>query len=220
MAQKIGKHSQAKKYKELREKQAIANRMIRRAKEYLKPDHKALKNLKAKKRQFYNTRGIRTPSLLSFKSLTRQDLKAYERLLDSIINDTYLNEEKYNRHRERQEEQFRDMGVDDMDSAIEVLESDIVQDLINLGLSPSDIIAIIGEYQARGFDVNDFITMCKFFMSEVNSDNMTIDDFFVYADYFMDLYDDFNARVDMGEYAQNEFKEYVEEYYNADNIWG
>lgn len=216
---KIGKHAQAKKYKELREKQRVANAMIRRAKEYLKPEHKALKNLKAKKKQFYNTRGLKAPAQLSFKNLSRQDLKAYERLLDSIINDTYLNEEKYNKHKAKQEQQFHDMGVTNVEQAVEVLESDIVQDLINLGLSPSDIIAIIGEYQSRGFDMNDFITMCHFFMSEVNADNMTVDDFFVYADYFMNLYDDFNARVDMGEYERDEFAEYVEEYYNYENVW-
>ena len=96
---KIGKHAQAKKYKELREKQALANQMINRARGYLKPEHKALKNLKAKKKQFYNTRVLKSPAQLSFKNLSRSDLQAYERLLDSIINDTYLNEEKYNKHK-------------------------------------------------------------------------------------------------------------------------
>lgn len=216
---KIGKHAQAKKYKELREKQKLANRMIKRARGYLKPDHKALKNLKAKKKQFYNTRGLKSPAQLSFKNLTRSDLKAYERLLDSIINDTYLNEEKYNKHKSKQEQQFHDMGVDDVESAIEVLESDIINDLIALGLTPSDIIAVIGEYQSRGIDMNEFIIMCKLFLSEINADNMTVDDFFVFADYYLNLRDDFERRVDMGEYEQNEFEDYLHEYYNTANVW-
>lgn len=217
---KIGKHAQAKKYKELREKQRVANAMIRRAKEYLKPEHNALKNLKAKKKQFYNTRGLKASAQLSFKNLSRKDLKAYERLLDSIIENTYLNEEKYNKHKQKQEQQFRDMGIDDIETATEVIEEDIIKDLIALGLSPSkDIYPVMADYFNRGFDKNEFILMCKFFMSEINSDNMTIDDFFVFADYFMNLYDDFNARVDMGEYKQSEFADYVEEYYNYENAW-
>lgn len=213
---KIGKHAQAKKYKELREKQALANRMIKRARVYLKPEHKALKNLKAKKKQFYNTRGIKSPAQLSFVSLSRKDLKAYERLLDSIINDTYLNEEKYNNFKSKREQQFRDMGVEDVDMAVEVLESDVVADLIALGLSPSkDIMPVLAQYEQSGFGINEFLSMCHLFMNEINTDNATIDDFFVFADYYIQMNNDFMRRVQWGEYEVEQWNDYLNEYYVA-----
>lgn len=215
---RIGKHAQAKKYKELREKQATANRIIKRAKEFLPADHKALKQLKAKKKQFYNSRGLKAPAMLSFKNLQRKDLKAYEHLLDSIINNTYLNEEKYNKHRQKQEQSFHDKGIKDVESAIEILESDIIQDLYNLGLTPSDVVAMIGEYDKRGLGVDDFIFMCKMFLNEVNAGNRTVDEFFIFGDYFINLYEDFENRQRNGEYNADEFSDYFYEYYNSNNV--
>lgn len=216
---KIGKHAQAKKYKELREKQELANRMIKRARGYLKPDHKALKNLKAKKKQFYNTRGLKSPAQLSFKNLTRSDLKAYERLLDSIINDTYLNEEKYKKHKEKMRGIFaQSLNGTNAGEFDEFVESDIFEELVNMGLNPYIIREVYGEMYDAGYSVDDFMLMCSYFQRFVNDGNITLDSFFEFATEFEDYLQDFNTRVDNGEYNAGEFEEYFEEYYTGGEL--
>lgn len=216
---KIGKHAQAKKYKELREKQALANRMIKHAKGYLKPEHKALKQLKAKKKQFYNTRGIKSPAQLSFVSLSRADLKAYERLLDSIINDTYLNEEKYKKHKEKMRGIFaQSLNGTNADEFEEFVESDIFEELVNMGLDPYIIREVYGEMTSTGYSVDDFMLMCSYFQRFVNDGNITLDSFFEFALDFENYLQDFNTRVDNGEYNANEFDDYFEEYYTGGEL--
>ena len=208
---KIGKRAKAKKYKTIREKQAIANKMIKNAKTYLKPNHKAFKELKAKKKQFYNSRGLKAPAQLSFKSLSSKDIKAYEKLLDSIIDgSTWFNEDKYKEHDKKMREKLAQEGINDIDKAISIFDYDIVNDLVSLAVPPSEMMALFEEYSDDGFDINDFVDMLTEFNEDEGADNIT--EFFNYAYLWKERRKDFLKRVDDGEYLPNEYDEFKQEY--------
>lgn len=210
---KIGKRTKAKKYANLRKKQALVNWMIKNSHTYLKPNHKAYKELRAKKKAFYNKRGVKAPAQFSFKSLQTKDLKAYEELLDSIIEgSTWFNEEKYDDFVEKTKERLKDEGIEDVEDAMSIFDHDIVNDLVHAGIPPSDLMSLYERgVNLYNMDINDFISMLKDFVDE-NGDNTTVEDFFAFAYLWQERFNDFKQRVDAGEYLPNEFKEFKEEY--------
>lgn len=184
---KIGKRAGAKKYAKLREKQATANKMLYKSTHIEKSHGKRIAVLKMKA-QFYHSRGLRNPAMLSFKNLTTADLKAYERLLDSIINNSYVNPEKYKKMIDRQREQFEQSEfADDMDfeDFRNLFESDIYNMLYELGLTPSQLARVEAEYMRAGATPSDFLRMCTSFLNEYSNGSYTIADFFVYADEYL-----------------------------------
>lgn len=191
MARKIGKRAKtAKVYATLRAKQKMANEFLYGAKNYLKADHKAIVNAKARKKRFYNKRGLKNPSRLSFKNLTKKDLIAYENLLDSIIESTYLNPEKYKSHLERIRENLSNQVLDAFGGSAEdyddFIESDIFKMLIDLGVDPSSLVRYMQEFVENGFTMDDFITAAKAFIKAFNEGTYTADMFFEYMDDYQD----------------------------------
>ena len=186
MARKIGKRAKtAKKYADLRAKQRLANQYLYGSKEWLKVDHKERKNALARKRQFYKTRGLRNPSKLSFKNLTTGDLRAYETLLDSIIENTYLNPDKYQKFKESQtqngDKAFEKM-FDSFEEWDEFRNSDIFSMLIELGLDPSALYRYIQEWYDGGYTIDEFVEGAQEFIKEYGEGNYTIDEFFEFMD--------------------------------------
>ena len=211
---KIGKRVKAKKYKPLREKQATANAMLKEAKGRLKEDHRNIKSTKKKIAQFYHSRGLKVPSRLSFKSLSTKDLKAYNNLLDSIINDTFINKEKYTQYRDKMEENFKEQFGDSMpeismDDFINIMNHPIVKQLLDMGMSPSDFIEFYQEFIHEGLSDRDFLLMLYDFSNELGEDFL-IEDFFVYARMWEETYLTYQ---EIGkDWGFNSWAEYREEY--------
>lgn len=211
---KIGKRVKAKKYKPLREKQATANAMLKEAKGRLKEDHRNIKNTKKKIAQFYHTRGLKVPSRLSFKSLETKDLKAYENLLDSIINDTFINKEKYDKYRDKMEENFKEQFGDELDEDemvdfLNIMNHPIVKDLLDLGMSPSDFVELYQEFINDGLSDKEFLIMLGDFARELGEDYL-VDDFFNYAEEWKETYEDFKDHGE--EWGFTSWEDYREEY--------
>lgn len=211
---KIGKRVKAKKYKPLREKQATANAMLKEAKGRLKEDHRNIKSTKKKIAQFYHSRGLKVPSRLSFKSLTTKDLKAYENLLDSIINDTFINKEKYDKYRDKMEENFKEQFGDELDEEdmvdfLNIMNHPIVKDLLDLGMSPSDFVELYQEFLDQGLSDREFLLMLGDFARELGEDYL-VDDFFNYAEEWQEIYLDYKDHGE--EWGFTSWADYREEY--------
>lgn len=218
---KLGKRAKAKKYASLRAKQAQANKMIREARGRLKSGHNALDRLYEHKKTFYNKRGLKTVGQLSFKNLESKDLGAYEALLDSILNDTYINKEKYESHEEKMKERIKEwFNSDDVDGAVvdefnEALEGDVFNDLLSLQLPPSELATLENEFIISGLSTEDFFNMVKSF----DPKNNTINDFFVYANDYaenllreQELKERFDREVEAGMWGADEYDLFKEEY--------
>ena len=220
---KIGKRVKAKKYRNLREKQKQANAIIQNAKGFLKEDNRAIKKTKAKIKTFYNERGIKTPSRLSFKSLQTKDLKAYENLLDSIIQDKSLSKAEHERKQKQARENLKtafgksdeDINDETIDDFINIMESDIISELIEKGLEPSDLIRVEIEYLNNGLSTDDFYNMLTDFYHALGEDAV-ISDFYVYAEKWQTIKGAFNDFVNMGKYDGSEFDEFRDENINKD----
>ena len=211
---KIGKRVKAKKYKPLREKQTTANAMLKEAKGRLKDDHRNIKSTKKKIAQFYHSRGLKVPSRLSFKSLETKDLKAYENLLDSIINDTFINKEKYDKYRDKMEENFKEqfgeeLNEEDMVDFLNIMNHPIVKDLLDLGMSPSDFVELYQEFINDGLSDKEFLLMLGDFARELGEDYL-VDDFFNYAEEWKNTYEDFKDHGE--EWGFTSWADYREEY--------
>ena len=196
---RIGKRTGAQKYKELRILQARVNKMLYKSTHIEKTNSKR-KQVLAMKRQFYKSRGIKPPKHLSFKDLQPKDIKAYTELLKSIENNTYINPEKYKQYQDKMREKFDTYGYDfDYDEIENVLHDDIIDDLIKDGMSPSDFWAIYDDYTKGNTDadrVDEFLNMALRFKRDYDAKNVTLDDFYVYADaYFSGKTGESNDKV-------------------------
>ena len=218
---RIGKYVHAQKYKGLYAKQAQANALIRESRQRLKKGHKELKKISAMKSQFYKSRGIKSTGQLSFKNLTRNDLQAYENLLDAIINEyeinTYLNAEKHAQLRNKMGDIFKETWADKLDDGItvddivDVLEDDITDDLKRLGISYREVFDLFADYpNATSGDVIVAMTMFK---NDYSSQNVSTDEFLQYAD-------DYLKMVDNGHDFSNKFMRDIFRWYRKSGISG
>ena len=181
---RIGKRTSAKKYATVRKLQATANRMLYKSTHIEKSNSKR-KQVLAMKRQFYKSRGIKNPSRLSFRDLSPKDIKAYQTLLESIINNTYINPDKYKQFQDKMREKFKEQGYDfEYDDIKDIFDSDIVNELLDLGMSPSEFWQAYQELSVDYSEMtpDEFMDMLKNFINELKYGDMTIEEFFVYAD--------------------------------------
>lgn len=181
---RIGKRTKAKKYAKVRQLQATANRMLYKSTHIEKSNGKR-KQVLAMKRQFYKTRGIKNPSRLSFRDLSSKDIKAYVNLLESIINNTYINPEKYKQFQDKMRDKFEQQGYDfEYDDIKDIFDSDIVNELLDLGMSPSEFWQAYQELSVDYSEMtpDEFMDMLRNFINELKYGDMTIEEFFVYAD--------------------------------------
>lgn len=214
---KIGKRVKAKKYKPLRDKQRQANSMLKEAKGRLKENHRGIRNTKKKIAQFYHSRGLKQPAFLSFKSLQAKDLKAYENLLDSIINDTYINKDKYNDFREKMKENYKqqnggeEFGTDDeWDAFLDLWNNPIIDDLMEQGLAPSEFQTLYESFVNDNISDKEFIQMLNDFQAEFGDDDDRLDDFMSYAEQWKDTYLDYRENGDFMGFST--WDDYREEY--------
>lgn len=192
---RIGKRTTAKKYEHTRMLQATANKMLYKSTHIEKSNGKRQQVL-AMKRQFYKSRGIKNPSKLSFKNLSPKDIKAYEQMLESIINNTYINPEKYQQFVDKMRDKFNAQGYEfEYDDIKDILDSDLVQELFEMGMSPSDFWQAYNELTVDYGEMqpDEFMNMLKHFRNEMVYGDMSISEFFEYADNY------FNQRAHVEE---------------------
>ena len=218
---RIGKNITKPKYDRIRKKQALANKMIKESHEWLNTDHNAYKELKEKKAMFYHKRGLKSKSKLSMKDLRYGDLKAYENMLDSIINNDYFDREKYEKMYAKNIKNIREgllkdenAPIEKVNRVIDVLESQTAQDLVDVGLK-YDILDIYNEFEENDMlGTNDalFMDMLDDFHRDNSYDSTTFDSMLVYADEYIRVYKDFIQAVNMGKFDASEWELYKQEY--------
>lgn len=183
---KIGKRASAKKYASLREQQARVNRMLYKSTHIEKTNGKR-KQVLAMKRQFYKSRGIKNPSRLSFSVLSAKDIKAYMELLNAIENNTFINPEKYEKYRQKMRDKFESYGYnfkyEDFEEIEDSLE-DLIGELYLEGLTPSEFWQVYNEItnDYGAIKEEEFAEMLRDFLQELRYGDMTIGQFFVFAD--------------------------------------
>ncbi len=214
----IGKNMLKMKYEPIRRKQALANKMIRESHSYLKKDHDVYKEIREKKRTFYHSRGMKSKASLSYKDLRYGDLRAYENMLDSIINNPYLDREKYEELNRKNIQNIREGLLKDSDASLEqvqqvadIIESQIGQDLINMGLK-YDVLDAYKEYSDDDMPLEMFFGMLNDFSKSVKLDYATLDDFLLYADEWKQHVHQFEEFVQEGKFNSDEWQLYKEEY--------
>ena len=187
---KIGKRTGAKKYAELRKLQARVNRMLYKSTHIEKGNGKR-KQVLAMKRQFYKSRGIKNPKHLSFRDLSPKDIKAYTELLKSIENNTFINPEKYAKYQEKMRQKFESYGYgfeyEDIKNTMDEL-SDLLDELYIEGLTPSDFWQAYNEITNDYGEIKqeEFTEMLQDYLNEIKYGDMTIQQFYVFADEWYD----------------------------------
>lgn len=214
----IGKNITKPKYDRIRKKQALANRKIQESHGWLKPDHAQYKELKEKKATFYHKRGLKSKAKLSMKDLRYGDLKAYENMLDSIIDNPYFDRDKYEELNAKNIKNIREGLLKDENASLEkvqgivdILDSQVAQDLVNLGLK-YDIVDIYNEYDALDIPPIIFMDMIEDFHKMQKEDSTTFDNMLIFADEYLQRYTEFVELVNMGKFDASEWELYKQEY--------
>ena len=215
---RIGKNITKPKYDRIRKKQALANKMIRESHGWLKPDHAQYKELREKKATFYHKRGLKSKSKLSMKDLRYGDLKAYENMLDSIIDNPYFDREKYEEMNAKNIKNIREGLLHDenaplekVQSIVDILDSQTAQDLIDLGMK-YDIVDMYNEFDDNGIPPELFVDMLSDFHRDYKEDSTTFDSLLIYADEYIQRFNEFIELVNMGKFDASEWDLYKEEY--------
>ena len=86
----------------LKQKQAIANKYLKIARENLGTNHRSYTAVMDRVHAFQKFHGQSKRPTLSMESLKTGDVDIYNQLLDSIIDSTYTNPEKYEKHKANQ----------------------------------------------------------------------------------------------------------------------
>lgn len=185
---RLGKNSKAKKYANLRRLQATANRYLKDAKQAIGKDNTKYKNVMTRLRMFYKTRGLKWRGYASMYDLTREDLKAYEQLLKSVTENSYINPKKRaemeeKQHRTYLEEGGREENYEQYRENYRLIDnSDILQMLKEIGFKPSELNDYIQEFDTEGLSFNDFEKMCSEFLQEYEQGSYTEKDFLLFVD--------------------------------------
>ena len=178
----------AKKYAGLRKKQATANKYLKQQKKELGKEHRYIKNALDKLDFFQKAHHLDKRPTFSMKGMTTKDVEAYEKLLDSIIDSTYTNPEKYAAHKENQLNFAIEQGwattKEEAEDVYEFSNSEIVAELKDRGLGdvPSDLVEKYAEYVQANLKPEDFIDMAKLFEEGYSKNKIKADKFFEFAD--------------------------------------
>lgn len=198
--------SSAKKYAGLRKKQALANKYLKEARVALGSNHRTYVATMNRIHMFQKKHGQSRKSTLSMESLRTGDVDMYNQLLDSIIDSTYTNPEKYREHKKNQLEFAMTKGWAKTEKEAEEIynfrNSSLFEELEDLGLSdvPSDILDRVKKYNQADMSLEDFKQMTRTFLRGYDNNSLSSNEFFDYADKYMqarrDREDDFDKAVE------------------------
>ena len=233
---RLGKNSKAKKYTNLRKLQATANRYLKGARQAIGKDNKKYKNVMTRLRTFYKTRGLKWRGYASMYDLTRDDLKAYEQLLKSVTENSYINPKKRAEMEEKQLKSYVESGGQIEDYAqyrenFKIIEdSDVLQMLVQIGFKPSEINDYMQEYYSAGLDTEDFELLVTDFLKVYESGDYTQRDFLLYVDKWvfiaeslrngdiengsLDDVNEYVLKMDKNGLTENDFNKIIQEYSN------
>lgn len=184
-------------YEELARKQRIANRYLKQARQNFGENHRFVNSAVNRINMFQKKRGKKLTTRLTMSKLTEADVKDYNTLLDSIIESTYLNPEKYEAHKERQLQFAIDEGwantIEEAEKVYKFANSDIVADLKERGLGdiPSKLVEKYAKYVQGEMSEEDFINMASMYMEKYSEGTMTANEFFDFADTYAQYYEGF-----------------------------
>lgn len=165
----------AKKYATLREKQAMANRYLKMSKTdmsaYTQRQYLQAQN---RLRMFQNKRGLAKKRTFSMQGLTTADVEMYEQLLDSVIENTRLNPEKSEKHKQSQISFYMEEGWANSEEKAEQLymftNSDTYDSLREKGLGdiPSKLVEKFGMLVDSGYSMDEFVDMVSVFQKSTS----------------------------------------------------
>lgn len=213
----------AKKWKALRKKQALTNRYIREARQRLGRDNRYYISTMNKVHMFQKTHRQSRRQYISMEALRTGDIEAYENLLDSILENTYINPEKYEKHKSAQIERAIEEGwaenEEEAELVYEMRNSDLfeeLEDIIGENMA-SEVLDKYAEYVQEELSMDDFYTMLKTYKKGYSNDSETSASFFDYADRFISLMqerDDITKAAE--EYLKDEsglsFEDFLEQF--------
>lgn len=188
-------NQKAAEFKDLRKKQALANRYIKEQRLELGKSHRFFKSAMNRVKDFQRKHGLKVQSRFSMKDLEETDVEMYEQLLDSIIESTYMNPETYKNFKESQLDYAISQGWakdrEDAELIYEFANSDIVEDLKDKASIdiPSKIVEKYAKYMDSQMTKEDFEDMAKSFMKLYSSGDIGTSEFFNYADAYKELSD-------------------------------
>ena len=183
--------STAKKYEGIRKKQALANKYLKTAKANIGVNHRSYVATMDKIHMFQKMHGQSRKQTLSMEALRTGDVEMYEQLLDSIIDSTYINPNKYEKHKKNQLEFAIEQGwaknENEAQKIYDFRNSSLFEELEDLGLSdvPSDILDRAKKYNQADLTLQDFQNMTRAFLKEYKNDDVKSSEFFDYSDKYM-----------------------------------
>ena len=175
----------------LKQKQAVANKYLKIARENLGTNHRSYTAVMDRVHAFQKFHGQSKRPTLSMESLKTGDIDIYNQLLDSIIDSTYTNPEKYEKHKTNQLGFAIEKGwAKNQKEAEEIYNfrnSDLFAQLEDLGLSdvPSEILDKAAKYGQADLSLDDFKKMTQTFLRAYDTGDETSNTYFDYADKFM-----------------------------------
>lgn len=193
-------------YIELREKQRLANKYMKDAKERLGENNRYFNSAVNRITMFQKKAG-KTPSMrLTMTKLTDENSDKYERLLDSIIDSTYINPEKYELHKQRQLDFAINEGWasnrEEAEQIYDFANSELVAELKDMGLGdiPSELVEKYAKYTQSNMTEEDFTDMAKMFMKSYSSGEVSKEQFYDFVDTYAKYNKDF-SRILNAEFA-------------------
>ena len=219
-------------YAELAAKQKIANRYLKVARTRLGENNKYYKNAVKRINKFQQKVGKKESTRMTLTKITEETSQKYEEVLNSIIESTYINPEKYETHKERQLQFAISNGWaktrEEAQNVYDFANSDLMDELKDIGLGdiPSSLVEKYAEYVQGNLSEKDFIKMASMFLEGYsdNSDNtLKPNEFFDFADTYAEFYNDFEnvlqAELANGFDSGMTFKElYKDGVFNRDDI--
>lgn len=200
---------------ELKQLQKQANKYIRLANISIKNNeadsytHRAYINAELRLRKFEKKHGQHNSWLFSMKNLEEEDYDTYEELLKSVTENTRLNPEKAEAHKQSQIKFYQDQGwavnSQQAEAMYEFKGTEVFEELMemNLGDIPSELLERYGQFIDADYTEQDFANMITVFNQEKkfgNEDYTSNKDFIEFTDNYIkamnERQDDFSKAVD------------------------
>lgn len=202
MSRKI--NPKAKKYANLRKKQALANKYLKQARKELGVNHKQVMSAMNRLHMFQKKHKQARRQTFSMTDLTTKDVELYEQLLDSVLDSTYLNPSKYKDFESSQLDFAIQQGwaknQEEAKRVYDFANSDLVEELKDVARIdiPSKIVEKYAKYIQGELTQDDFIQMSRAFMNYYESGEMSTGEFFDFADSFKDFADVNKSQKEFG----------------------
>lgn len=190
----------------LKQKQALANRFLKEARNNLGSNHRTYVATMNRIHMFQKKHGQSRRPTLSTESLRTGDIDMYNQLLDSVIDSTFINPENYQEFKSNQLDFAISKGwAKDYKEAEEIYNfrnSSLFEELEDLNLVdiPSEILDRTMKYGQADMSLEDFKQMTRTYLRGYANKSLSSNEFFDYSDKYLAAKkarkDDFDKAVD------------------------